>query len=45
MVMQRLHADDLVAHVQDREHWDLLSFAAIAESDEDFKFSTPYGKR
>ena len=30
IVMQRLHADDLVAHVQQNETWDVLSFPAIA---------------
>lgn len=31
IVMQRLHQDDLVGHVLDRgEHWDVLSFPAIA---------------
>ena len=45
IVMQRLHADDLVAHVQEREKWDVLSLAALAEQDETYEFSTPYGKR
>jgi predicted phage terminase large subunit-like protein len=45
VVMQRLHADDLVAHIQERETWDVLSFAAMAEQDEEYKFSTPYGRR
>src|SRR5690606_15072115 len=30
IVMQRLHADDLVAHVQEFEDWRVLSFSAIA---------------
>jgi hypothetical protein len=34
IVMQRLHVDDLVAHVQNTESWKLLSFSAIAEKDE-----------
>ena len=34
IVAQRLHADDLVAHVQQHESWDVLSFPAIAEQDE-----------
>lgn len=35
IVMQRLHADDLVAHVQQHEDgWRVLSFPAIAEEDE-----------
>jgi predicted phage terminase large subunit-like protein len=45
IVMQRLHADDLVAHVQEHEAWDVLSFPAIAEDDEVYEFSTPYGHR
>ena len=45
IVMQRLHAEDLVAHVQQYETWDVLSFAAIAEQDEHYEFSTPFGKR
>jgi hypothetical protein len=45
IVMQRLHADDLVAHVQEYETWDVLSFAAIAERDEAYDFSTPFGPR
>jgi predicted phage terminase large subunit-like protein len=45
IVMQRLHADDLVAHVQKHESWDVLSFPAIAEQDETYDFSTPYGRK
>jgi predicted phage terminase large subunit-like protein len=45
IVMQRLHADDLVAHVQKHEHWDVLSFPAIAEQDETYDFLTPYGNK
>jgi predicted phage terminase large subunit-like protein len=45
IVMQRLHADDLVAHVQQHESWDVLSFPAIAEQDETYDFVTPYGRR
>ena len=43
--MQRLHADDLVAHVQQHESWDVLSFPAIAEQDQTYDFVTPYGRR
>ena len=43
IVMQRLHADDLVAHVQEHEWWDVLSFPAVAEQDETYNFLTPYG--
>jgi predicted phage terminase large subunit-like protein len=45
IVMQRLHADDLVAHVQQYESWDVLSLPAIAKQDETFDFSTPYGRK
>jgi predicted phage terminase large subunit-like protein len=45
IVMQRLHADDLVAHVQQHEQWDVLSFPAIAERDEHYDFITPYGRK
>src|SRR5258708_1831647 len=43
IVMQRLHADDLVAHVQQTERWDVLSFPAIAEQDETYHLVTPDG--
>src|SRR6266404_9711425 len=36
IVMQRLHADDLVAHVREHESWNVLSFPAIAEQDETY---------
>jgi predicted phage terminase large subunit-like protein len=42
IVMQRLHADDLVAHVQKTENWRVLSFSAIAEEDKSYKIETPY---
>jgi predicted phage terminase large subunit-like protein len=45
IVMQRLHADDLVAHVQEHESWDVLSFPAIAEHNETYDFLTPYGRK
>jgi predicted phage terminase large subunit-like protein len=45
IVMQRLHADDLVAHVQENEAWDVLSFPAIAEKTSDYDIQTPYGRR
>jgi predicted phage terminase large subunit-like protein len=31
IIMQRLHQDDLVGHVTEREKWEVLSFPAIAE--------------
>jgi predicted phage terminase large subunit-like protein len=45
IVMQRLHADDLVAFVQEKGQWDVLAFPAIAEQDENYSFVTPYGHR
>jgi predicted phage terminase large subunit-like protein len=45
VVMQRLHADDLVAHVQEHEEWDVVSFPAIAVQDTDYDILTPYGRR
>jgi predicted phage terminase large subunit-like protein len=45
IVMQRLHADDLVAHVQQSEKWDVLSFPAIAEQTETYDIITPYGRK
>ena len=44
LIMQRLHPDDLVAHVMEREHWELLAVPAIAESDEVHAIATPYGR-
>jgi len=45
IIMQRLHADDLVAHLQRTETWDVLSFPAMAEKDERYELMTPYGRR
>jgi predicted phage terminase large subunit-like protein len=45
IVMQRLHADDLVAHVQEHEAWSVLSFPAIAEQETRYDILTPYGRR
>jgi len=45
VVMQRLHTDDLVAHLQETERWDLVSLPVIAEKDEDYELTTPYGRR
>ena len=45
IVMQRLHADDLVAHVQEHESWNVLSFPAKAEQDDTYDVPTPYGRR
>jgi predicted phage terminase large subunit-like protein len=45
IVMQRLHIDDLVAHVQKHEAWDVLSLSAVAEQDETYEIVTPYGRK
>ena len=45
IIMQRLHADDLVAHLQETENWEVLSFPAIAVKDECYELMTPYGRR
>jgi len=45
IVMQRLHADDLVAHVQENEKWDVLSFPVIATDDTDYQISNFFGAR
>jgi predicted phage terminase large subunit-like protein len=45
LVAQRLHVDDLVAHVQRTETWDVVSLPAIAEREEHYSFMTPYGQR
>ena len=38
IIMQRLNADDLVAHVQETEPWTVLSFSAIAEEMNPMRF-------
>jgi predicted phage terminase large subunit-like protein len=43
IVMQRLHQEDLVGEVTDREHWDVLSLPAIAEQDESYPIEGPLG--
>ena len=45
IVMQRLHEDDLVGHVLKREGWEILSFPAIAASDEVHVVETPVGAK
>jgi len=39
LIMQRLHMDDLVAHVLEKEHWTHIDLPAIAERDEVFLLS------
>jgi len=45
VVMQRLHEDDLVGHILAQEGWDLVSFPAIAESDEEHVVETLFGEK
>jgi hypothetical protein len=45
IVMQRLHQDDLIGHVLEQEHWDILSLPAIAEGDECHLIDGPLGRR
>jgi len=44
IIMQRLHEDDLVGHLLERENWELLSFPAIAEREERFEIRTALGQ-
>jgi predicted phage terminase large subunit-like protein len=43
IIMQRLHEDDLVGHVTAQEDWELVSFPAVAETDETFAYNTAKG--
>jgi hypothetical protein len=43
LIMQRLHEDDLVGHVLGLEPWEVLSFPAIAEKDEEHRIETIWG--
>ena len=45
LIMQRLHQDDLVGHVQTLENWRVLKFPALAEEDESYTIRTPRGER
>src|SRR5437660_9108825 len=45
IIMQRLHEDDLVGHVLGQEPWEVLSFPAIAEGDEQHEIETIWGPR
>src|SRR5690242_15831044 len=42
-IMQRLHEDDLIGHVLAQEDWEILSFPAIAETDEVHAIETIWG--
>ena len=43
IVMQRLHQEDLVGEVMEREDWDVLSLPAIATDDERYQFDGLFG--
>jgi len=43
VIMQRLHVDDFVAYVTERERWDIVSLPVIADADECYRIATPYG--
>jgi predicted phage terminase large subunit-like protein len=45
LIMQRLHEDDLVGHVLERENWEVVSFPAIAEHEEEHIIDSPFGAR
>ena len=45
VVMQRLHQDDLVGHILKQEDWEVLSFPAIAQTDESHLITSPLGNR
>src|SRR6266513_1190848 len=45
ITMQRLQEDDLIGHVLAQEQWEVLSFPAIAEADEEHRFETIWGVR
>jgi len=41
IIMQRLHLDDLVGHVLDKEHWEVISLPAIAIEPERWQYDVP----
>lgn len=43
LVQQRLHEDDMIGHVGEIAGFRLLSFAAIAQDDEEHAIQTPFG--
>ena len=45
LVMQRLHQEDLVGEVLEREHWEVLCLPAIAEEDESYIITSALGTR
>lgn len=45
IIMQRLHLDDLVGHVLEKEAWDVVSLPAIAVEDEAWSYRTLTGPK
>ncbi len=45
IVMQRLHEDDLTGYVLKSGGFDVVSFSAIAETDEEHAVETPFGRK
>jgi predicted phage terminase large subunit-like protein len=45
VIMQRLHEDDLTDHLLQNEGWEVLSFPAIAETDETHIVETLFGRK
>jgi predicted phage terminase large subunit-like protein len=43
LIMQRLHEEDLVGRVLNQEGWEVVSFPAIAEKDEEYAVDTVFG--
>ncbi len=43
VMMQRLHEDDMIGHLQDIADFKLMAFPAVARDDEVHTFSTPFG--
>jgi hypothetical protein len=43
IVMQRLHQEDLVGEIMERERWEVLSLPAIAVEDEQIQFEAALG--
>lgn len=45
LIMQRLHLDDLVGHVLEKEDWEIVNLPAIATDDECWAYGTLFGQR
>jgi predicted phage terminase large subunit-like protein len=43
IIMQRLHLDDLVGHVLEKEDWEVVNLPAIAAEDETWNYQTLFG--